>query len=157
MLMPNNLLWWCSKGHEHDTAAMQDDSIILCMTTEQHCDAAVCLQGGGSEVWKTPKNTVVTSLTFHPSGQVLLVATSNNILFWDWSQSEPFAQCATRSSYEKVRSVLISWSGQGASWIMYNLYSSASQSGHPSEMTMHTFKMAVLSQSFYFSIETCVS
>ncbi|KAI0208440.1 Activating molecule in BECN1-regulated autophagy protein 1 [Lamellibrachia satsuma] len=61
------------------------------------------LHGGGSEVWKTPKNTVVTSLTFHPSGQVLLVATSNNILFWDWSQSEPFAQCATRSSYEKVR------------------------------------------------------
>ena len=56
-------------------------------------------------MWKTPKGTVVTSLTFHPAGHMLLIATSNNILFWDWSQPQPFAECATRSVYEKVRSV----------------------------------------------------
>ncbi|KAK6170925.1 hypothetical protein SNE40_019206 [Patella caerulea] len=61
------------------------------------------LLGGGSEIWQAPNNTVIASLTFHPTDHVLLFATSNCVYFWDWSEPEPFAVCKTNHEYERVR------------------------------------------------------
>ncbi|KAK2579509.1 hypothetical protein KPH14_010815 [Odynerus spinipes] len=60
---------------------------------------------GGSEVWNAESHTVIASLAFHPSEQLLVIATYNEIHFWDWSQPEPFAVASTRSDKEKVRYV----------------------------------------------------
>ncbi|XP_015600345.1 uncharacterized protein LOC107270141 isoform X2 [Cephus cinctus] len=60
---------------------------------------------GGSEVWNTESQTVIASLAFHPSERLLVIATYNEVHFWDWSQSEPFAVVTTRNDKEKVRYV----------------------------------------------------
>ncbi|XP_023211951.1 uncharacterized protein LOC111614818 [Centruroides sculpturatus] len=60
---------------------------------------------GGSEVWVTEHSAVITSLAFHPLDKVLVIATFNEIHFWDWSHSKPFAICKTASDKEKVRFV----------------------------------------------------
>ncbi|XP_064110627.1 uncharacterized protein LOC135218329 [Macrobrachium nipponense] len=60
---------------------------------------------GGSEVWTTEKDTVIASLAFHPTDQVLVIATFNEIYFWDWFQPEPFATISTGDEKEKVRYV----------------------------------------------------
>ncbi|KAK7024144.1 WD domain, G-beta repeat [Halocaridina rubra] len=60
---------------------------------------------GGSEVWTTEKDTVIASLAFHPTDQVLVIATYNEIYFWDWFQPEPFASISTGDEKEKVRYV----------------------------------------------------
>ena len=62
-------------------------------------------QGGGREVWKSERGLVITSLTFHPTEQLLVMATSNELLFWDWARSEPFAVCKTAYDYERIRYV----------------------------------------------------
>ncbi|XP_043258812.1 uncharacterized protein LOC122401023 isoform X1 [Colletes gigas] len=59
----------------------------------------------GSEVWNAESQTVIASLAFHPSERLLVIATYNEIHFWDWSQSEPFAVATTRTNKEKVRYV----------------------------------------------------
>ena len=64
----------------------------------------VCVQGG-SEVWTTEKSTVIASLAFHPTDQVLVIATYNEIYFWDWFQPQPFAKICTADEKEKVRCV----------------------------------------------------
>ncbi|KAK7491291.1 hypothetical protein BaRGS_00017392 [Batillaria attramentaria] len=61
------------------------------------------LSGGGSEVWKSDNNAVISSLTFHPFDHVLVFATSNTVYFWDWSQPQPFTYCRTTYDYERVR------------------------------------------------------
>ncbi|XP_046606454.1 uncharacterized protein LOC124298456 [Neodiprion virginianus] len=60
---------------------------------------------GGSEVWNADSETVIASLAFHPSERLLVIATYNEVHFWDWSQSEPFAVATTRNYKEKVRYV----------------------------------------------------
>ncbi|XP_012280733.1 uncharacterized protein LOC105699895 [Orussus abietinus] len=60
---------------------------------------------GGSEVWNAESQTVIASLAFHPSERLLVIATYNEIHFWDWSRSEPFAVTSTRNDKEKVRYV----------------------------------------------------
>ncbi|XP_076237228.1 uncharacterized protein LOC143180996 isoform X2 [Calliopsis andreniformis] len=59
----------------------------------------------GSEVWNAKSQTVIASLAFHPSERLLVIATYNEIYFWDWSQSEPFAVTTTNTDKEKVRYV----------------------------------------------------
>ena len=55
---------------------------------------------GGSEVWRT--DGVIASLAFHPFDRLLVVATFNELHFWDWSAaSRPFAKVRTNS--DKVR------------------------------------------------------
>ncbi|XP_074661706.1 activating molecule in BECN1-regulated autophagy protein 1B-like [Tubulanus polymorphus] len=61
------------------------------------------LKGHGSETWKSPKRKTIASLAFHPTEQMLVIATSNKIYFWDWSQPQPFASSETNNEYEKVR------------------------------------------------------
>jgi activator-of-BECN1-regulated-autophagy protein 1 len=56
--------------------------------------------GGGSEVWRT--DGVIASLAFHPFDRLLVVATFNELHFWDWSaSSRPFAK--VRTNCDKVR------------------------------------------------------
>ncbi|KAG9475864.1 hypothetical protein GDO78_003975 [Eleutherodactylus coqui] len=73
--------------------------------------ASGCLDGevriwdlhGGSESWFTDSNNAIASLAFHPTVQLLLIATANEIHFWDWSRREPFAVVKTASEMERVR------------------------------------------------------
>ncbi|XP_057325160.1 uncharacterized protein LOC130667536 [Microplitis mediator] len=60
---------------------------------------------GGSEVWTSSHPAVIASLAFHPSERLLIIATHNQIHFWDWRHSKPFAVASTRSDKEKVRFV----------------------------------------------------
>uniref|UniRef100_A0A8B9CD91 Autophagy and beclin 1 regulator 1 n=1 Tax=Anser brachyrhynchus TaxID=132585 RepID=A0A8B9CD91_9AVES len=70
--------------------------------------ASGCLDGevriwdlhGGSESWFTDSNNAIASLAFHPTAQLLLIATANEIHFWDWSRREPFAVVKTASEME---------------------------------------------------------
>ncbi|XP_041354781.1 activating molecule in BECN1-regulated autophagy protein 1-like [Gigantopelta aegis] len=61
------------------------------------------LLGGGSEVWHSPSNGVIASLSFHPMDHVLVFATGNTIYFWDWSRPEPFAFSKTSYDFERIR------------------------------------------------------
>ncbi|XP_036618907.1 activating molecule in BECN1-regulated autophagy protein 1 isoform X4 [Trichosurus vulpecula] len=75
--------------------------------------ASGCLDGevriwdlhGGSESWFTDSNSAIASLAFHPTAQLLLIATAHEIHFWDWSRREPFAVVKTASEMERVRLV----------------------------------------------------
>ncbi|KAM9079187.1 activating molecule in BECN1-regulated autophagy protein 1 isoform 5-T12 [Megaptera novaeangliae] len=75
--------------------------------------ASGCLDGevriwdlhGGSESWFTDSNNAIASLAFHPTAQLLLIATANELHFWDWSRREPFAVVKTASEMERVRLV----------------------------------------------------
>ena len=58
---------------------------------------------GGSESWFTESNVAIASLAFHPTAQLLLIATNNELHFWDWSRPEPFAVVKTGSETERVR------------------------------------------------------
>ncbi|XP_011872893.1 PREDICTED: uncharacterized protein LOC105564813 isoform X2 [Vollenhovia emeryi] len=60
---------------------------------------------GGSEIWNADSHTVIASLAFHPFERLLVIATYNEIHFWDWSKSQPFAVTATKTEKEKVRYV----------------------------------------------------
>lgn len=60
---------------------------------------------GGSEVWNVESQRVIASLAFHPFARLLVIATYNEIHFWDWRQSKPFAVATTRTDKEKVRYV----------------------------------------------------
>lgn len=57
---------------------------------------------GGSEVWTARSTTVIASIAFHPSDRVLVIATYNEIYFWDWSKPEPFVHTSTSNPKEKV-------------------------------------------------------
>ena len=56
-------------------------------------------------MWKSGNGYVISSLAFHPVDQVLVFAQGNEIHFWDWKESKPFAHCKTANDYEKVRYV----------------------------------------------------
>ena len=70
---------------------------------------------GGSELWTT--DSVIASLAFHPVERLLVIATLNELHFWDWSHrkedqnskdprpSRPFCKVSTKSDKEKVRYV----------------------------------------------------
>nr|CAD7437863.1 unnamed protein product [Timema bartmani] len=60
---------------------------------------------GGSEVWVTEGHTVIASLAFHPTDRMLVIATYNELHFWDWSEATPFTKCYTANEKEKVRYV----------------------------------------------------
>ena len=65
------------------------------------------MQGGGCEVWNSETGRgVISSLAFHPTDQLLVIATSNEVLFWDWSKPEPFARSKTETTHERVRYVV---------------------------------------------------
>ncbi|XP_069354190.1 serine-rich adhesin for platelets-like isoform X2 [Maniola hyperantus] len=63
------------------------------------------ISSGGSEVWNVSKETVIASIAFHPREQLLVIATYNELYFWDWSQPAPFTKVSTNNVNEKVRYV----------------------------------------------------
>ncbi|KAG1943150.1 activating molecule in BECN1-regulated autophagy protein [Pimephales promelas] len=75
--------------------------------------ASGCLDGevriwdlhGGSESWLTESNSAIASLAFHPTAQLLLIASNNEVHLWDWSRKEPFTVVKTASETERVRLV----------------------------------------------------
>ncbi|KAG9508724.1 Activating molecule in BECN1-regulated autophagy protein 1, partial [Fragariocoptes setiger] len=69
------------------------------------------LRSKACETWTTEQNSVIASLAFHPRDRVLVIATSNEIHFWDWSLSKPFATASTSYEKEKVRFVKFDSSG----------------------------------------------
>ena len=85
-----------------------------CSVTSQ---ASACLAGhvrvwdvasGCSELYRA--DVVIShqhhiSLAFHPVEQFLVVATHNELHFWDWSRRRPFEVVRTASETEKVRYV----------------------------------------------------
>lgn len=81
--------------------------------TSDQIVASGCLGGqvriwdlsGGSEVWTTSTQSVIASIAFHPNDRILVIATINEVYFWDWSKPEPFVQTATNNPKEKVRYV----------------------------------------------------
>ncbi|RZF38504.1 hypothetical protein LSTR_LSTR006099 [Laodelphax striatellus] len=60
---------------------------------------------GGSEIWNAESFSVIASLAFHPVDRMLVIASYNELHFWDWSQPEPFAKCYTGNEKEKVKYV----------------------------------------------------
>ncbi len=58
-------------------------------------------------MWKSENGAVIASIAFHPTDQVLVIATNNELLFWDWTRPKPFARCKTATDVEKVRLVSI--------------------------------------------------
>ncbi|KRT78785.1 WD40 domain-containing protein [Oryctes borbonicus] len=67
---------------------------------------------GGSETWTSEIPTVIASIAFHPDDRLLVIATYNELYFWDWSKPEPFMHVATGSIKEKVRYVAFDKLGQ---------------------------------------------
>ncbi|KAM3964660.1 uncharacterized protein ACR2FA_001049 [Aphomia sociella] len=63
------------------------------------------IASGGSEVWNVRNETVIASIAFHPREQLLVIATHNELYFWDWSQPAPFTKVSTNNVNEKVRYV----------------------------------------------------
>ncbi|CAH2066988.1 unnamed protein product, partial [Iphiclides podalirius] len=63
------------------------------------------ISSGGSEVWNVRNETVIASIAFHPREQLLVIATYNELYFWDWNQPAPFTKVTTNNVNEKVRYV----------------------------------------------------
>lgn len=90
--------------------------------TLQNVIASGCLSGkvrvwdlrtGEFEEWTNPRGEIaIASLAFHPTDRVLLIATCNELHFWDWSHDNgSFLTLTTASDLERVRYVKFDSSG----------------------------------------------
>ncbi|XP_064780632.1 activating molecule in BECN1-regulated autophagy protein 1-like [Oncorhynchus masou masou] len=110
--------------------------------------ASGCLDGevriwdlhGGSESWFTESNVAIASLAFHPTAQLLLIATNNEVHFWDWSRKEPFSLVKTASETERVRLVRFDPLGHYLLTAIVNP-SNQQQSDDDSEVPMDSMEM----------------
>ncbi|CAB3372401.1 Hypothetical predicted protein [Cloeon dipterum] len=67
---------------------------------------------GASEVWSSGGQTVIASLAFHPtSDSLLVIATHNELHFWDWNRKVPFMKICTNHDKERVRFVTFDATG----------------------------------------------
>ncbi|XP_046889543.1 activating molecule in BECN1-regulated autophagy protein 1B isoform X1 [Hypomesus transpacificus] len=109
--------------------------------------ASGCLDGevriwdlhGGSESWFTESNVAIASLAFHPTAQLLLIATNNELHFWDWSRPEPFAVVKTGSETERVR--LVRFDPLGHNLLTAIVNPSNQQNEDDSEVPMDSVEM----------------
>ncbi|KAM6972948.1 activating molecule in BECN1-regulated autophagy protein 1B [Aplochiton taeniatus] len=109
--------------------------------------ASGCLDGevriwdlhGGSESWFTESNVAIASLAFHPMAQLLLIATNNELHFWDWSRPEPFAVVKTGSETERVR--LVRFDPLGHNLLTAIVNPSNQQNDDDSEVPMDSVEM----------------
>ncbi|XP_057185985.1 activating molecule in BECN1-regulated autophagy protein 1B [Triplophysa rosa] len=114
--------------------------------------ASGCLDGevriwdlhGGSESWFTESNIAIASLAFHPTAQLLLIATNNELHFWDWSRPEPFAVVKTASETERVR--LVRFDPLGHNLLTAIVNPSNQQNEDDSEVPMDSMEMALFRQ-----------
>lgn len=71
------------------------------------------LKSGDCEIWINSHDHLIASLAFHPIDHVILIATYNELHFWDWRQCQkPFLTLTTPSEREKVRFVKFDVSGK---------------------------------------------
>uniref|UniRef100_A0A672MA94 Activating molecule in BECN1-regulated autophagy protein 1-like n=1 Tax=Sinocyclocheilus grahami TaxID=75366 RepID=A0A672MA94_SINGR len=114
--------------------------------------ASGCLDGevriwdlhGGSESWFTESNVAIASLAFHPTAQLLLIATNNELHFWDWSRPEPFAVVKTASETERVR--LVRFDPLGHNLLTAIVNPSNQQNDDDSDVPMDSMEMALFRQ-----------
>ncbi|XP_073460394.1 activating molecule in BECN1-regulated autophagy protein 1 isoform X3 [Aquarana catesbeiana] len=114
--------------------------------------ASGCLDGevriwdlhGGSESWFTDSNNAIASLAFHPTVQLLLIATANEIHFWDWSRREPFAVVKTASEMERVR--LVRFDPLGHYLLTAIVNPSNQQSDEESEISLDSAEIPIYRQ-----------
>ncbi|XP_077066324.1 activating molecule in BECN1-regulated autophagy protein 1B [Siphateles boraxobius] len=114
--------------------------------------ASGCLDGevriwdlhGGSESWFTESNVAIASLAFHPTAQLLLIATNNELHFWDWSRPEPFAVVKTASETERVR--LVRFDPLGHNLLTAIVNPSNQQNEDDTEVPMDSMEMALFRQ-----------
>uniref|UniRef100_A0AAY4EJC2 Activating molecule in BECN1-regulated autophagy protein 1 n=1 Tax=Denticeps clupeoides TaxID=299321 RepID=A0AAY4EJC2_9TELE len=114
--------------------------------------ASGCLDGevriwdlhGGSESWFTESDVAIASLAFHPTAQLLLIATNNEIHFWDWSRPEPFAVVKTASETERVR--LVRFDPLGHNLLTAIVNPSIQQNDDDSEASVDSMDIALLRQ-----------
>ncbi|XP_051979274.1 activating molecule in BECN1-regulated autophagy protein 1B isoform X1 [Xyrauchen texanus] len=114
--------------------------------------ASGCLDGevriwdlhGGSESWFTESNVAIASLAFHPTAQLLLIATNNELHFWDWSRPEPFAVVKTASETERVR--LVRFDPLGHNLLTAIVNPSNQQNEDDSEVPIDSMEMALFRQ-----------
>lgn len=69
------------------------------------------LRSKACATWSNEPQYDIASLAFHPTDRILVIATSNELHFWDWSQAKPYATSATTFEQEKVRFVRFDTSG----------------------------------------------
>ncbi|KAJ8402904.1 hypothetical protein AAFF_G00362180 [Aldrovandia affinis] len=86
-------------------------------------------------------NMAIASLAFHPTAQLLLIATSNEVHFWDWSRREPFAVVKTASEMERVRLVRFDPLGHNLLTAIVNPSNQQQQSDDDSEVAMDSMEM----------------
>lgn len=53
-------------------------------------------------MWTSDISSVIASIAFHPDDRLLVIATCNELHFWDWSKPEPFMCVSTGNMREKV-------------------------------------------------------
>ncbi|XP_062849316.1 activating molecule in BECN1-regulated autophagy protein 1B isoform X2 [Trichomycterus rosablanca] len=114
--------------------------------------ASGCLDGevriwdlhGGSESWFTEGNIAIASLAFHPTAQLLLIATNNELHFWDWSRPEPFAVVKTGSETERVR--LVRFDPLGHNLLTAIVNPSNQQNDEDSEVPVDSVDVALFRQ-----------
>ncbi|XP_074604087.1 activating molecule in BECN1-regulated autophagy protein 1-like [Brevipalpus obovatus] len=71
------------------------------------------LKSGDCELWVNSHDQLIASLAFHPIDHLILIATYNELHFWDWRQRQkPFLTLTTPSEKEKVRFVKFDVSGR---------------------------------------------
>ncbi|XP_053333044.1 activating molecule in BECN1-regulated autophagy protein 1B isoform X1 [Clarias gariepinus] len=114
--------------------------------------ASGCLDGevriwdlhGGSESWFTEGNIAIASLAFHPTAQLLLIATNNELHFWDWSRPEPFAVVKTGSETERVR--LVRFDPLGHNLLTAIVNPTNQQNDEDADVPMDSMEMALFRQ-----------
>uniref|UniRef100_A0AAR2IVA2 Autophagy/beclin-1 regulator 1b n=1 Tax=Pygocentrus nattereri TaxID=42514 RepID=A0AAR2IVA2_PYGNA len=121
--------------------------------------ASGCLDGevriwdlhGGSERWFTESNVAIASLAFHPTAQLLLIATNNELHFWDWSRREPFAALKTASETERVR--LVRFDPLGHYLLTAIVNPSTQQSDDDAEIPMDSVELAHFRQRSFLQAQ----
>uniref|UniRef100_A0A8C1IL05 Autophagy/beclin-1 regulator 1a n=1 Tax=Cyprinus carpio TaxID=7962 RepID=A0A8C1IL05_CYPCA len=117
--------------------------------------ASGCLDGevriwdlhGGSESWLTESNSAIASLAFHPTAQLLLIASNNELHLWDWSRKEPFTVVKTASETERVR--LVRFDPLGHYILTAIVNPSNQQNDDDPEIPMDSVEMPHLRQRFF--------
>lgn len=86
------------------------------------------LKNNASQEWQnssdTSHQTVISSLSFHPTQDLLCIAINNHLYFWNWRTSEDVISISTGYSNQKVRLVKFDCKGRLLIGISNDPYSS---------------------------------
>ena len=61
-------------------------------------------QSGDCDLWQSPSQDSITSVSLHPTAKILLIAVSHHVYLWNWETSaQPTLFAASIRACEKVR------------------------------------------------------